>query len=1362
MFAPPLRFTTTRDPPGTSTHISHLQRQYEKLESKMKSLREQQKKRKLVRGMISGLGNDRPVTIDPVFEECRRKRLQWTVESKENDNNESQSLFAHDHQGYINAQQQPSGLNVSSLFGINKSRISTKGDQGMNLSPGSARNSKDSKTSTTRHMKRKLSSNTSRSFQQVREHSQVLEINAAGSSSGDEEAAAGTGRGVQAERQQQLHPDATGNSSVQTRSQGYDEQEEAAGLKTARRRSRSPSRPSGDLLLQQNNNLPEAGGTNANHATTARRRHSGNNIKGGNKPDVVGPSFRQKNQGLERRILLTTAAELSRERNEVVRETADCIKQVVDNTYSVKQNLEERTEQYLKKVVNQWPVWYEQVQQVRESVLHEGERLSTLKWNAEHCQEIAAVQRGLEEFRRQIAAEVARTNVEDLEDPALEETTDHEDKRGHDLDMSKQENRAAGDPDSIADHASPALGGGGTSAESKGKSSKAHGRRPDGAAAQLRKPPASFTNTAKTNAGDDKHQWLADYFEKFTRPLAASSSAGETSVPRDEAAKAEARRLRDGLRAMYQRLQQLEAPLSEEEKLVAQKAHAAARAGTVFPEGEEQFHAPVVFRGQDLHAGRAGVQSAPVQSLVSNFIQEEADALGLSPEVARDHLRKDLQGSNARFAAAGGKNDLLRSTPSLIDPTPLSMKQKASPSILMASNNGGLQPVPGDHSSRQYTQAQVRTQQMLPAHINRASMDQVVIEPPEQDRSYLHPTPQREHKPGNFLTPDLGRRGENLVEALSSARTQDSDASQDLLSIAHDYQKSRNASEVPAHSSPRDSGIPTGGQSSHSSSKDLPVRFADLQQGLAQQGPHQLQQQQVLATSEQNTSGSKSRSSDSHLDALHRGLMGGATGESILIGHRQSVNAAGAGSAASNTLQPEINSRILVNNVFQHDYEESKDDASSRANISSIVAEGSAVYNKQSLDFQKSVMIADQEILDDSSDDGGVFGGGSSSQSKDRVNYPPGGGQGTEDINAHILGSDESSNRESTSPKQSEATIRQPNLMTARDSTPGTLNQTSQSIIEQQVLARSAERDEQRFVSQLPAVSSKTGTSKTSSASSEPVVREVGQRQQLQTLDANTAANAVTSSSQSQSHATSNSQTYFVTPKTINTSTSSSSKYGGSAAIQKISSSNASDRRSRAGDFSVSNSLRRQVSSDLSVKLFCFAFLAELVEDQLQDVADLRSYLGKEVFGQQLGRRETYDLDFIFRFLLDIQDHAEETIEEFFEADNLAVEHIHAALFLVPEDANPQFQKVMKEHCAFLEARRGKQILEQNCEWYQKRSQLGSSAPGSKQSVSSGGPAGGAGGNTGSKSRPLQLNPAFLGTSVVAVEESEFAEISDL
>ncbi len=275
----------------------------------MKSLREQQKKRKLVRGMISGLGNDRPVTIDPVFEECRRKRLQWTVENKENVNNESQSLFPHD-QGYINAQQQPSGLNVSSLFGINKSRISTKGDQGMNLSPGSARgHNKDSKTSTTQHMKRKLSSNTSRSFQQVREHSQVLEINAAGSSSGDEEAAAGTRRDVQAERQQQLHPDVTGTSSVQTRSQGYDEQQEAAGLTTARRRSRSPSRPSGvDILLQQNNNLPEAGGTNAKHATTARRRHSGNNKR--NNPDVVGPSFRQKHQGLERRILLTTAAEL--------------------------------------------------------------------------------------------------------------------------------------------------------------------------------------------------------------------------------------------------------------------------------------------------------------------------------------------------------------------------------------------------------------------------------------------------------------------------------------------------------------------------------------------------------------------------------------------------------------------------------------------------------------------------------------------------------------------------------------------------------------------------------------------------------------------------------------------------------------------------------------------------------------------------------------------------------------------------------------------------------------------------------------------------------------------------------------------
>lgn len=97
--------------------------------------------------------------------------------------------------------------------------------------------------------------------------------------------------------------------------------------------------------------------------------------------------------------------------------------------------------------------------------------------------------------------------------------------------------------------------------------------------------------------------------------------------------------------------------------------------------------------------------------------------------------------------------------------------------------------------------------------------------------------------------------------------------------------------------------------------------------------------------------------------------------------------------------------------------------------------------------------------------------------------------------------------------------------------------------------------------------------------------------------------------------------------------------------------------RARVGNFSVSTSLLQQVASDLSVRLFCFAFLAEMVEDQLRSVPDLSAYVHSLLApAPATASSEGASLDELYQFLLDIQDQPEEDIEAFFDSDNLRMD----------------------------------------------------------------------------------------------------------
>ena len=85
----------------------------------------------------------------------------------------------------------------------------------------------------------------------------------------------------------------------------------------------------------------------------------------------------------------------------------------------------------------------------------------------------------------------------------------------------------------------------------------------------------------------------------------------------------------------------------------------------------------------------------------------------------------------------------------------------------------------------------------------------------------------------------------------------------------------------------------------------------------------------------------------------------------------------------------------------------------------------------------------------------------------------------------------------------------------------------------------------------------------------------------------------------------------------------------------------------------------------------------------IRGIQEYRSVCCKVIFYSQ----KTTDI-----FYIDIQDYPEEDIETFF--DNCSVDYLHAALFMIPSDENPQFQTVLKQHCAFLEQKNG---INTNC-----------------------------------------------------------------
>ena len=94
----------------------------------------------------------------------------------------------------------------------------------------------------------------------------------------------------------------------------------------------------------------------------------------------------------------------------------------------------------------------------------------------------------------------------------------------------------------------------------------------------------------------------------------------------------------------------------------------------------------------------------------------------------------------------------------------------------------------------------------------------------------------------------------------------------------------------------------------------------------------------------------------------------------------------------------------------------------------------------------------------------------------------------------------------------------------------------------------------------------------------------------------------------------------------------------------------------RVGNYCVNANAVGKMETDLSTKLFSFAFLCELIQEKLGGATNLQGYL-QEIFTQ----RPTgfVDLNEVFHFLVNIQDFEEEQIEEFFE--HCPVEKLHAA-----------------------------------------------------------------------------------------------------
>mmetsp|Transcript_20789 Transcript_20789/g.52359 ORF Transcript_20789/g.52359 Transcript_20789/m.52359 type:complete len:1318 (-) Transcript_20789:253-4206(-) len=1306
--------------------FQELQHEYERVRKRMQLLQRQQKQRQLVRGFMCGPGASGPSlapNIDPIFEECRRKRMSLGLETG---GEKSASAGA----GPAGAAGRVAGaldLELSSLSSLLSSPSASRKSKTVASEVGGGARTKNN-----------------------------VDVPASGS---------GAARGGAARRSFQLaaskdEPSATSADSG----------------------AEQPHISSEDHLQNDRNN------TNTSHATSHTTKSSPNVTRKSHQlvqsenqnPNVpifaaapttstraAATTTTSQQQSIEKRILRATASEFAAERNAVVRETAQSVQEMfyrVHHDPRSSTTLQEASRAYAEEVVNRWPVWYEDVQRMRDGIFHEGDRLSTLKWNAEHCREVMEVQQGLADFKQKVQKEVYATNVADLDEVLMDEDEDDESCGG-----SGGEERDAVEQDVVMKTSAPCAPGGVD--EKCSPRTKSEGKL------------------------------AADYFAAFTRePNVATAAKNKTSV-----GKKEARQLRTRLQNMWHRLRELEKPLPTSTAAAAGGGGAAASAGpgeepTLVPRTEA---APAAASEQGMAlAGDARPGSGKSRPRLLNASTSVLEVVAASPPSAATAsgpvvvARTTGGGGGAAgspprptVAVAGSSFSVpptLTNSPSLIDPTPpsqsLLMKPlESSPSILI----GGPGP-PASAAEKGAAVGPPPPRQYMRASGGPAAAAQRK-EPTNVDLSYNHPTPPRGQKTTQndenkhvFRTPDLGPREltGNNVEALFSARTADSEGSQDLLSIAHDYQRSRNASEVPAGSSARPSPRENAGFDT-----DLKHALASTSSGRFGLVP--------LAEGQQDDEDDFSAQGTTQDLAAHATATSGPP-ESILVGSKlqHSHQQLRIGHPASRVGAISIHDSVSV--------DESKDgrgdgSVSSRANISSIAAEESVAPNLHQGGggerHQRSVMFGgmgrrgghdrdeDDSQDDDDVDEDDILGASSASQEED-INVVLGRRDEPlyDTVNKKVLAASSPQQTDSATeynapPKseldRSEGTIRQRNMMTARDST-ATI--TEMSDVSHHHLQGS------RLV-QEGASASVSGRS----------VAAATTRQQPQELPAAQGAqqeqHASTSSSSQQNQSQQNQTTATYTSSS--TAGTTGSRHGSSHQLRRIAAPQTSynnnpnsatvlqPTRARAGEYSVANQLRKQVNADLSVKLFCFAFLAELVEDQLQHVDDLRDYLGRDVFAAGLretrsGNVKTWDLDFIFRFLLDIQEHTEETIEEFFEADNLAVEHIHAALFLVPDDTNPQFQKVMREHCQFLEARRGRGILEESCDWYRPKT-----PPSAKSAKAArgpgGGPAGGFGaalnkfgGGAGFAGGSLQLNPAFLGTSAVAVDNSEFAEISDL
>ncbi|CAD7962311.1 unnamed protein product [Amoebophrya sp. A25] len=1201
----------------------------------------------------------------------------------------------------------------------------------------------------------------------------------------------------------------------------------------------------------------------------------------GKKPGLAAKNF---HLGLEQRILLTATRELHSQRNANIREAAEEISAALRTKRFARLHLEESTADYLENVVNRWPVWYTKVQELRDDLMHHGERLSTLKWNAEHCNEVLAVQQGLQVFRQQVEQEIAAADVHELDDFALDfDVVAH----GHGKEApGKDGTTGAADEDeaekikggeetpvvpalnlsSVLDHVSPAALKPQRRAELededvKMKSPHADALLPHGdegktlKARTMNVPPPTSSRQFQVHQGANRFDPLqaADYMTAFTQPLDAP---GFSKTQELRKAKEDAKAMRTGLQTMREKLRYLENPnvdyhcrkdekgkdhlrveddqnqnaatsaqsksaTQQEEQHLSDRDAAQINGGRKRkPEGEaadpqlldglstSPAQAPSLARTKSAAAARPSGQEAGDTCVAMNPVYAEVgdmprmDVPQISPRSAGQVARRlgsprgPRQGK-AEFLPAGSvrsqhvapdednldktgltsdsdEEDIVATNALKADQTSKTKTQGVaqhyiSPSIVEASQESASVLVGGRGSGA----VSHESLKMLPEE-QRAVEESCGAQPVSNLQAANAATRKQytQAGPSSRLgrlqeTPEHAKPRIGTLSQLNSVRTDDSEQSQDLLSIAQDYQRSRNASEVPqlsARPSPRGQLNSSNGlvpdqrgvmSLIDASSAQLAMTAGSQQSkmgGTSGVAPSAGRGEQVFSSSAEqnyahmnNESSNKGSSEDSQAKIPP---------QSILIGERvvppsprmsRTLQQSGESSRANISSIPNEESVHLWQQGSRQTLATSTERAARDAdtvNAERVLVSGDeGVRSKDPQEHeqeddhvgddvfrshQKSVFLAEGEE-DDSSDEEDPL--------KDAMMFPISGNGALYSASAHAINQLSTGGRTSkSSVASSEDRIASSSANGSKDAggamnlgTRGPPCDVADPLLGQALGAGSP-------TSEVTIRRDHMQTARDSTVTLTDIAADSSGLQGAQ--------GGAASSSTSQSHAT----TIYATPKTLNSSNSIASKYGGSATVKKVVH---TERRTRAGDYSVSNNLRRQISADLSVKLFCFAFLAELVEDQLQDLDDLRGYLSDSIFTQNMtSARESLDLDFIFRFLMDIQDQNEDVIEEFFEADNLAVEHIHAALFLLPMDENPQFVKVLREHCNFLEARRGRQILEKHCEWYaQKRQQGGLRQPGSASRR---------------PQQPLRLNPAFLGSSNVAVDESEFAEISEL